>query len=76
MKVVEEDVGKIIRTSTGKPIGRVGEVSEKGEFQVVATSERRVRHRPADEIRNEEGAYDFRPEDIEMVTEEAVWLQL
>lgn len=74
-KVLSNDVGKPVRACTGRTLGTVGTVAESGEFQVTLSDAGRAYLR-ADADGPPDGAPAFyRPEDVEMVTDDAVWLR-
>lgn len=76
-KILSTDIGKDVRTCTGSKIGTVSEVSRKGEFRVsVTASEEEACHRSKEDAPSMEPPGSYRPGDIEMITEEAVWLRL
>lgn len=74
-KILPTELGTKVRTCTGKKIGTVSAVSKSGEFQVSLTAEGSAYLRGDENAQSMESARRYLPEDVEMVTEEAVWLR-
>lgn len=75
-KILPKDVGKEVRTCTGEQLGSVSAVNRKGEFEVIAPSpEGRENSCSAEAAQSAEQVSSYRPEDIEMITRDAVWLR-
>ena len=75
-KIISEDIGKDVRTCTGSKIGTVSEVNRKGEFRVSVTApDEKACHRSTGDAPPMEPPGSYRPGDIEMITEKAVWLR-
>ena len=76
-KILSADIGKDVRTCTGSKIGTVSEVNRKEGFQVSVTApEEKACHRLTGDAPSMEPPGSYRPEDIEMITEDVVWLRL
>ena len=75
-KILPTELGKDVRTPTGKKIGTVSEVGARGEFEVSLTPDGSAYLDEEADASSEGSSSSFRPEDIEMVTSEAVWLRL
>lgn len=74
-KVLPDDVGKRVCSSTGRTLGTVAAVAERGEFQVALSEAGRVQLRGHEDAPADDALASYRPEDVEMVTDDAVWLR-
>lgn len=74
-KVLPTDVGKPVRASTGRTLGTIRTVTGHGEFQVALSEAGRAQLRGDEDAPADDALASYRPEDVEMVTDDAVWLR-
>lgn len=75
-KILPTELGKDVRTPTGKKIGTVSEVGARGEFEVSLTPDGSASLGEGADAPPTGSTSSYRPEDIEMVTSDAVWLRI
>lgn len=74
-KVLPNDVGKPVRACTGQTLGTIGTVARSGEFQVALSEAGRAYLRTDEDSPSDDAPGSYHPEDVEMVTDDAVWLR-
>lgn len=74
-KVLPNDVGKPVRASTGRTLGTIETVAASGSFRVALFDAGRAYLRANEDGPPVDSPASYRPDDVEMVTDDAVWLR-